>query len=92
MSFKNKKGDVPWYVIALILALVVLVVSLFAIPKIRDAQKEAGGKLKDTCTIAGGTCEEGDVCRFGSKMLASCPDTPSSTAGQPGTKQICCKA
>lgn len=85
MSFKNQRGEVPWYVIALILAIIVLVVSLFAIPKIRDAQGQSTNPLQDTCTIIGGTCVAGDTCTVGSKATATCPDEPA------GTKRICCR-
>ena len=85
MSFKKKKGEVSWYVIALILAIVILVVSLFVVPKIREAQKSGGDTIKSACEIAGGNCMpqgETGACTTGFKI----PGAPCPTENY-----ICCK-
>jgi uncharacterized protein (UPF0333 family) len=89
MSFKNKKGDVSWYVIALVLAIVVLVVSLFVVPKIRTSQGQAV-ELSNACKVAGGTCQQGDKCSSGTAItVISCPSTGDKKNPEPWT---CCKA
>ena len=69
MTFKNNRGEVPWYVIGLILAIIVLLVSLGAVNKIRDAQKGTTDQA-NACTILGGTC--------GSSCTTSCTTAGSS--------------
>ena len=57
-QFKNRRGEMPWYVVALILAIIVLLVSLGAVWKIRQNQNGAEEQISNTCeTVAGGKCE-----------------------------------
>ena len=72
----------PWYVVALILAIIVLLVSLGAIWKIRQSQEQANDQLLDTCkTISGGTCVKATACGTNeNKMPGICPK-----------EHICCK-
>ena len=88
MSFKNKHGEVSWYVVTLIMALVILVVSLFVVPLIKNAQAQSGKPLTDACGIVGGACQQVQVsngpdgkpdtanaaCTTGTKIPALCPD------------------
>jgi hypothetical protein len=82
MTFKNKRGEVPWYVIGLVLALIVMLVSVGAVIKLRKAQDSTNQATKDTCTgLTAGTCDQGPTCPEGKtrNFFATCPDT-----------QICC--
>jgi len=92
MIFKNKRGEVPWYVIALILAIVVLLVVLAGpVRKINKSQNDAAKSTEDTCALAiqGASCQpnpSGDgKCTAGTKMPGICPD-------KDGQKQVCCSA
>ena len=82
-QFKNRKGEMPWYVVALILAIIVLLVSLGAIWKIRENQNAATNQITSSCaTVAGGTCVPADPgCTGGTRPLP----------GLCGDGQICCK-
>jgi hypothetical protein len=87
MTFKSRRGEMPWYVIALVLALIVLAVSLFIIPKIRSAGDSASSTITDACAVAGGTCTDGTECTSGVKLSAApCTDGPNKA------KRVCCKA
>jgi hypothetical protein len=93
MTFKNRRGEMSWYVIAMVLAVIVLVVSLFVVPRIRDAQGQGTGVTKDTCTIAGGTCTviqqgQSNACPSGTRIPASCPLTKEQRDA--GSSAICC--
>lgn len=80
MTFKNKRGEVPSYVIGLIIAIVVLLVAIGAVVKIKNAQNQAGQQTSTCESVAGGTCQ-GEECTTGTIPFASCPNNG-----------YCCKA
>jgi hypothetical protein len=90
MTFKNNQGGVPGYVIGLILAIALLVVSFFVFPLIKDAMAASTKPVTNACEIAKGTCEVGDSCTAGEKLgFIACP---KSGTGAEAKDQICCKA
>lgn len=85
MTFKNKRGEVSWYVVGIILALIVLVIAIGAVLKIKAAQENVDGQQSGLCeSVAGGTCQAATECGAGFEKvpLVSCPEEG----------QICCKA
>lgn len=91
MIFKNKRGEVPWYVIGLIIALVVLLLILAGpVRKLFATQTDVGNTAQDTCALAvkGASCQEQNTegkCPSGTRMPGICPD-------KDGKKYICCSA
>lgn len=87
MTFKNKRGEVHWYVIGIVLAIIILLITLFGpVRKIMGAQDDVSDRTKDTCQIiAEGTCRPS--CNAGEEksLLGICPESGD-------TQQDCCVA
>ena len=83
MIFKNKRAEVPSYVIGLIIAIIILLVAVGAIIKIKTAQGGSDQPVTKSCEqLAGGTCTD---------ATAGCPTGKSQLfAGFCPTGQICC--
>ena len=77
MIFKNNRGEVPSYVIGLIIAIIILLVAAGAVYKITQAQKQA----TNSCVLAGNQCIQGNTCTTGltSTLIGTCPNN-----------QVCC--
>jgi hypothetical protein len=84
MIFKNHRGEVPWYVIGLILAIIVLLVSIGAISKIRAAQKQTG-EVTQGCTGFGGTCKTACSTNEDSIALGKITCSPGESCCRPKT-------
>lgn len=90
MIFKNNRGEIGWYVIGIILALIVLLISLIAIFDIGSNSGAANNLAKNTCvTVFHGTCAAPGIppaprCAGGTQEIPNAPCTD--------TTQICCTA